>query len=108
MLTIPLEPLTVRLALYVSRARRDKMKGIRVDAVSLGLGSSIGADELLPCLVTLVDDLDGVLLGLSLSGESKDVLEKLACAGEGEEGARCAHSPLAFHRGFCRFGTTRW
>jgi len=46
-----------------------------VDAVSLGLGSSIGADELLPCLVTLVDDLDGVLLGLGLSGESKDVLK---------------------------------
>ena len=45
-----------------------------MDAVSLGLGSSIGADELLPCLVTLVDDLDGVLLGLGLSGESKDVL----------------------------------
>lgn len=45
-----------------------------MDAVCLGLGSSIGADELLPSLVTLVDDLDGVLLGLGLSGESKDVL----------------------------------
>jgi hypothetical protein len=73
-LTIPLEPLTVRLALYVSRAKKYVMKSIRVDAVGLGLGSSIGADELLPCLVTLVDDLDGILLGLGLSGESKDVL----------------------------------
>ena len=45
-----------------------------MDAVGLGLGRSIGADELLPCLVTLVDDLDGVLLGLGLTGESKDVL----------------------------------
>jgi hypothetical protein len=58
----------------MSAGLRDIMKSVRVDAVGLGLGSSIGADELLPSLVTLVDDLDGVLLGLGLSGESKDVL----------------------------------
>jgi hypothetical protein len=58
----------------MSAESRDIMKSVRVDAVGLGLGSSIGADELLPSLVTLVDDLDGVLLGLGLSGESKDVL----------------------------------
>jgi hypothetical protein len=50
----------------------------RVDAVSLGLGGTLVADELLPCLVTLVDDLDGVLLGLGLSGEGKDVLRMSA------------------------------
>jgi hypothetical protein len=58
----------------MSAGLRDIMKSVRVDAVGLGLGSSIGADELLPSLVTLVDDLDGVLLGLGLSGEGKDVL----------------------------------
>jgi len=42
--------------------------------VGIGLGGSLGADELLPCLVAFVDDLDGVLLGLGLSGEGKDVL----------------------------------
>jgi len=80
------------------------MESIRVDAVSLGLGSSVGADELLPCLVTLVDDLDGVLLGLGLTGESKDVLRNQLCSRE----KKIARSPRAFHRGFCRFGTTRW
>ena len=64
----------MRLALYVSLICASDEISLRVDAVGLGLGSSIGADELLPCLVTLVDDLDGVLLGLGLSGESKDVL----------------------------------
>ena len=78
-----------------------------MDAMSFGLGSSIGADELLPCLVTLVDDLDGVLIGLGLPGESKDVLENQPLLEKGRK-ELAAHSPLAFHRGFCRFGTTRW
>jgi hypothetical protein len=47
---------------------------LRVDAVGLGLGGTLVTDELLPCLVTFVDNLDGVLLGLGLSRESKDVL----------------------------------
>ena len=70
-----------------------------MDAVVLGLGSSIGADELLPCLVTLVDDLDGVLLGLGLSGESKDVLEQSACARAGKKRARCAQLTSGFPSG---------
>lgn len=72
---------------------------LRVDAVGLGLGSSIGADELLPCLVTLVDDLDGVLLGLGLSGESKDVLGKSACVREGGKRACCARLTSGFPSG---------
>ena len=70
-----------------------------MDAVGLGLGSSIGADELLPCLVTLVDDLDGVLLGLGLSGESKDVLEDQPVLGRGEKRARCAQLTSGFPSG---------
>lgn len=42
--------------------------------VRLGLGSRLALDELSPCLVALVDDLDGVLLGLCLAREGKDVL----------------------------------
>jgi hypothetical protein len=39
-----------------------------------GLGGRFTRDELLPELVGLVDDLDGVLLGLGLTGEGEDVL----------------------------------
>jgi hypothetical protein len=42
--------------------------------VLVSLGGGFTTDELLPKLVSLVDDLDGVLFGLGLSGESKDVL----------------------------------
>ena len=38
------------------------------------LGGDLTADKLLPRLVGLVDNLDGVLLGLGLTRESKDVL----------------------------------
>jgi hypothetical protein len=41
--------------------------------VGLGLGG-LANDELLPSLVTLVDDLDGVLLRLGLTREGEDVL----------------------------------
>jgi hypothetical protein len=51
---------------------------LRVDAVGLGLGGTLVTDELLPCLVTLVNDLDSVLLGLGLSREGKDVLSSSA------------------------------
>ena len=87
----------------------------------------LSRDELSPSLVGLVDDLDGVFLVLGLSGEGKDVLRlALSCSNlEGVSGSglqfapRIANrpltnerekldSPLAFHRGSCRFGTTRW
>jgi hypothetical protein len=42
--------------------------------VRVGLVGSLASDKLAPSLVGLVDDLDGVLLGLCLTGESKDVL----------------------------------
>ena len=81
--------------------------------MGIGLGGSLGADELLPCLVAFVDDLDGVLLGLGLSGEGKDVLRISVVNNDwtieqSSVSRYCDHLPLAFHRGFCRFGTTRW
>lgn len=42
--------------------------------VSFGLGGGFTHNELPPSLVTFVNDFDGVLLRLGLTGEGKDVL----------------------------------
>lgn len=54
--------------------------GVALRALDGGVGKrnvasgGLALDELLPGLVALVDDLDGVLLGLGLTREGKDVL----------------------------------
>lgn len=85
----------------------DDRTSSHAQVVSLGLGGRLAHDELPPGLVTLVDDLDGVLLGLGLTREGKDVLYSQPEASSHECSASMS-SPLAFHRGFCRFGTIRW
>jgi len=76
------------------------------EIVVLGLSGRLSRDEPPPGLVALVDDLDGILLGLGLSGEGEDVLKS------GKKGKRSAfgrvrakregkrrNEPRAFHQG---------
>lgn len=60
----------------VSRETRRRRRDEHAEIVVLGLSGRLSRDEPPPGLVALVDDLDGVLLGLGLSGEGEDVLKK--------------------------------
>lgn len=51
------------------------------DLVRSGLGGGLTADQSLPCLVTLVNDFNGVLLSLGFTVERENVLPDTESAG---------------------------